>query len=91
MEAEPNTAISPESIEEIQLLIDKCLETDEKTQRTQLQKQGYSFTNPLRRNLSSPSSSYISSTNSNYISEDIDIPNANSKLDKANIYEGYDY
>jgi len=91
VESDSNTAGTPESIEEIQLIIDNYLELNEKTQRKQLQKHGYSFINPLRRNLSSPRSKYISSINSNYINEDIDIPDADSKTDKANMYEGYDY
>jgi len=100
VESKAETIKIPDDIEEIQHIIDKHLEILEKKQRLELQKNGYSYRNPVRRNLSSPSNSYISSTNSNYVSKDkdididpdvIDIANTNSELDKAKVYEGYDY
>lgn len=78
-----------DNIEEILLKIDSYLETEEKIQWKQLQKRGYSFINPLRRKLSSPSSNNNSIVEINNRDEEwnIDIPSTDSK----NIYEGYDY
>jgi hypothetical protein len=91
VESENGTINSSEQLINIQQKIAEYALNFAETRGIQVQKRWYNLIRPYKAKLSSPPSSYISSTNSKYLSEDIDIPNANSILDIANKYEGYDY